>query len=313
MVMTGRALERRLAPLELVETQRAAFSAEAAGLIATPDRLRLDVSHGEVVIMPASSPSAGYLAVKILSGYPDNPHHGRPANQAVVIVLELDTGSICGILDGTWITAARTGATAALALNVAGPRDIRTLTVLGSGPVADWAIRCCLAIRQPDEIRIWSRSVDRAALLARRVRRSVPRHLRVQLAADPTAAVTGADGVVTATQATHPLFPADALSSHAHVSSMGGGEPGWELDPDLLDRSHLIVDSSAAWHEASDVAQARARAGRDPLQLGVLCRDPSLLPIGERSQPTVFRAVGAAFQDLVVAVAALGRGTRSPS
>lgn len=310
MVLTGRSMARSLTPAAIVETQRAAFIAAAAGHIETPERCRLGALHGEVVIMPAAEASAGHLAVKILTGYPENPSQGRPANQAVVILIDLDSGSVRAVLDGTWITAARTGAAAALALDVAGPRATHTLTILGSGPVADWAIRCCLAVRRPEEVRIWSRSADRAAALARRVRRHARRGLRVRVAPDATAAVSGADGVVTATNADRALFPADALSTSAHVSAMGGAEPGWELDPDLLDQAHLIVDSPASWDEASDIAQARARAGRDPLQLGALCTDASPLGIGGR-RPTIFRAVGVAFQDLALAVAALERRDRS--
>lgn len=304
-------MARSLTPAEIVETQRAAFIAAAAGLIETPERFRLAAPGGEVVIMPAAERSAGHFVVKILTGFPRNPSHGRPANQAVVVLIDLESGSVRAVLDGTWITAARTGAAAALALDVAGPSETHTLTVLGSGPVADWAIRCCLAVRRPDEIRIWSRSAEAAAALARRVRRYAPRRLRLKVASDPVTAISGADGVVTATNADRPLFPADALSPHAHVSAMGGAEPGWELDSDLLDRAHLIVDSPAAWHEASDIAQARTRAGRDPLQLGALCTRVRLSPITERGRATVFRAVGVAFQDLALAVAALERRNSS--
>ncbi|MEX2547826.1 MAG: hypothetical protein WD830_08570 [Chloroflexota bacterium] len=302
-----------MTPLEIVESQRAAFLAADAGLVVAPERLRMNAERGEVLIMPASAAATGHFGVKILTGFPGNPARGLPANQAVVVLGDLESGAVRAILDGTWITAARTGATAALALDVAGPREIQTLAIMGSGPVADWAIRCCVAVRQPAEVRIWSRAREHAGALATRVRRHVPPNVRISVVADAIDAAAGAEAIVTATQAARPLLSAADVASAAHVSAMGGAEPAWEIQAELLDRAVLITDSPAAWREASDIAQARGRAGRDPLLLGALCRDSSALSAVKGTRPTVFRGVGVAFQDLYLAIAALERRLQSPS
>ncbi len=307
MVITGRWMARRLTPADLVATQRAAFLAAYSDEVEVRDRVLVGAPGGEFVIMPAAELRRGYVAVKMLSAFPGNPARGLPANQAVVVLMDRDSGSVQALLDGTWITAARTGAAAALAMDIAGPREARTLAVLGAGPVADWAIRCCLTVRGLTDVRIWSRSPRNAETLARRLRRHAASPVHIRVVPDPVTAVTRADAVVTATSADRPLFPASALAPHAHISSMGGREPGWELDPDLFDQAHLIVDSTASWSEASDIALARERAGRDPVRLGALCAGMSEWPLADPGRPTVFRSVGVAFQDLFLALAALER------
>src|SRR4030067_660462 len=93
---------------------KSAYAALSSGKVGVPLRSRLPIPPHEAVslFMPVflQDESGEALAVKIVSLFPHNPGRGLPLIQAAVLVLEADTGRPLALLEGSTLTAIRTGA-----------------------------------------------------------------------------------------------------------------------------------------------------------------------------------------------------------
>jgi ornithine cyclodeaminase/alanine dehydrogenase-like protein (mu-crystallin family) len=119
-------------------------------------------------------------------------------------------------------------------------------------------------------------------------------------------AVDEADVIATATSASEPLFPGAWVRPGAHVNAIGAFTPdARELAGDLLVRARIIVDQrAAALAEAGDITRAIAEgaitADRIHAELGELVLGTRPGRVGA-DEITLFKSVGSAAQDVVVA------------
>jgi ornithine cyclodeaminase len=228
--------------------------------------------------------------VKVVSVVPGNP-------VGVVVVFDPD-GSPLGMLDGSALTAIRTGAASGLMTDLLAARGARVMAMVGAGAIARDQVSAVRAVRPVDEVLVWSRTAARAAALAQTVGGRV--------VADVTEAVAAADIVTTATPSRRPLFDAAAVRPGTHINAVGAYTPEMvELPQGLLTRALVVVDDrEAAAAEAGDLLQA----GRGP--------DASAADViaGARAQEgqdvTIFKSVGIASQDVAAGVAALEAANR---
>jgi ornithine cyclodeaminase len=125
-------------------------------------------------------------------------------------------------------------------------------------------------------------------------------------------AVAQADLVCTCTTSETPLFHGSMLAPGAHVNAIGSFRPETrEVDPETVRRSRVVVETrEAALAEAGDlllpIEEGVVQAGHIVADLGEVVRGASV-----RRSPediTLFKSVGIAFEDLVVARAILDAG-----
>ncbi len=119
-------------------------------------------------------------------------------------------------------------------------------------------------------------------------------------------ALRRADVIVCATTASEPLFPSAWVRDDAVVIAVGSHSPAArELPAELLGRASVVVeDRPTALREAGDVVLAIAEGALSEADL-----IPMAEVVGGRElpadRPVVFKSVGMAWQDLVVARAVL--------
>lgn len=83
-------------------------------------------------IMPSIIDNMGVAGVKVVNRFPNR----EPALDSQILLYNSNTGENLAILDGNIITAYRTGAVAALAINTLAPKNIKTISIIGLGNVA---------------------------------------------------------------------------------------------------------------------------------------------------------------------------------
>ncbi len=261
-------------------------------------RQLVDVSHGQVLLMPAESATG--VGVKVATVAPDNPAAGRPRIQALYLLLDREWLTPLALLDGIALTTLRTPAVSAVAVRHLAAPDAARLVVFGSGPQAWGHVHAVAAVRPIESVRLIARNPAGVRELADRLQRE-------GFAAEPgTAAdVAEADVVVCATTAGEPVFDSDLLKPTACVVAVGSHDDDRrEVDEGAFARADRVVVETreSAMREAGDVVMA--------IQAGVLSKD-QLIDLGEvvRLQPsgglTVFKSAGMGWQDLVVAEALL--------
>jgi alanine dehydrogenase len=293
MLVLSRAEVEELLDLdELLAALARAHAELSAGVVSLPPRIAALVGEtGLLGAMPAYLPSAG-LGCKLVTLFPGNTD--RPTHQAAILLFDERTGTPTALLDGTYVTEARTGAAAALAARLLAREDASVLAILGTGAQARSHARAFARIRDWSEVRIAGRDPAKARALAAEVGATA--------AASFEEAVRGADVVAATTHATEPVVLREWLAPGAHVGSVGYSQSGSELDPAIVRDATIVVETRAVL--APPPAGAFELAGLDEsaihAELGELVAGgrPGRTSAGEI---TLYKSVGVAVQDLAAA------------
>ena len=261
-----------------------------------PPRARVDLSHGQFLLMPSEAPSAA--GVKVVSVAPDNPARGLPRIQAAYLLFDQQTLTLRAVLDGTALTTLRTPAVSVAAVMDRLPHRPLRVAVVGAGPQATGHARTLAAVRPVEHTTYLVRDPSRTRLEA------------VALGSPQAGeALHTADVVVFATSARSPVLDSGLLRDDVVVVAVGSHEPdARELDAALLGRATVVVeDVATALREAGDVVLAIAEGAltaRDLVPMREVLSGAVAVPT---DRPLVFKSVGMAWQDLVVAAAVLER------
>ncbi len=290
-----------LSPEECAEAMAEVLAAHARGEALMPLRsmVPFEGAAGFIATMPAwrggANPVFSLKSLVIASG---NPARGLDTHQGTVTLFDGETGVPRAILDASAITAVRTAAVSVVATRTLAREDARVLTILGAGVQGRAHLTALRPVREFDEVRVYSPSVEHAHALA---------DGRAKVAPSAEEAVRGADVVVLATTAREPVINRDWLAPGAHVNAIGASVPGArELDVETVAACALFCDSRESLrNEAGEfrlAVQQGAIAGEDHVR-GELGEVLAGMADGRRSadELTVFRSLGLAVEDLAAA------------
>jgi alanine dehydrogenase len=280
---------RRLLDLDLlIDSLERAFVELSAGRASVPPRTAALVQgHGLLGAMPGYLD--GVLETKLVSVFAGNHAVGLPTHQALIALFDDQTGSPLAVMDGTAITAVRTGAASAVATRALAREDARVLAVLGAGVQGRSHVDAVSRVRDFSEIRIASRARAHAEALAD--------ELGAVVTASFEEAVRGADVVCACTDSGEPVLRREWLAGGEHVTSVGASREGPELDQATVQAGLLVVESRVAFEPYP--AGAHELEGLDPesaAELGEVLagtRDGRTSP----DQITVYKSMGHAVED----------------
>ncbi len=285
----------RLPMSELIVAMERALIEFSAGRVQQPVRTVLEFGAQKALfgLMPSYVPAIPALGAKLVTVCPENAQKGLGTHQAIIVMFNPETGVAEAILDGRYITEARTAAVSAVSVRHLARKDARVLGILGSGVQARSHFEALKFVRDFREVRAWSPNRQRLDQFA------VERGVRAMDSAEGV--VRGADVVVAATASATPVVRNEWVSEGTHVIAVGACLPlQRELDPALVARARLVVDSrAAALKEAGDVvigiSEGRWTASHIAAELGEL-------PSRQNDQEvTVFKSLGLAVEDIFAA------------
>eukprot|EP00079_Xenopus_tropicalis_P029781 XP_012825446.1 PREDICTED: ketimine reductase mu-crystallin isoform X1 [Xenopus tropicalis] len=195
------------------------------------------------------------------------------------------------VIDGRVITDKRTAAVSAIATKLLKPSHAEILCILGSGAQAQSHYQVFTQQFSFKEVRVWSRTREKAERFARTAEGEV------HVCSTPQEAVSGADVIITVTMATEPVLFGDWVKPGAHINAIGACRPDWrELDDVLMESCVLYVDSKeAAAKESGDIVISKASIFAE---IGEVLKGtkPAVT-----DKTTVFKSVGMAVEDTVSA------------
>jgi alanine dehydrogenase len=246
LVLSRAEVEELLDLDELIDALAVAHAEFSSGAASVPPRIaaRVDDVDGILAAMPAYLPSAGALTTKLVTLFPQNESTALPTHQAVILAFDPATGEPRALLDGTAITAIRTGAASALSVRLLAREDATTLALLGTGVQARSHARAIARVRTLSEIRIASREPARAEALVRELADELG--VETRSAATYEDAVRGAGIVSAVTHSPEPVVRREWLAPGTHVTSVGVNPHGRELAPEVVRDAVVVVESRAA-------------------------------------------------------------------
>jgi ornithine cyclodeaminase len=214
----------------MVDVIERAFAVKAAGQVRMPPKVMItwadepgtEELHGRIMAMPAYVGGPFDVAgLKWIPSVPQNPaRNGLPRANALVLLTDRQTGLPLAVMDGTVVSAMRTGAVTGVALRHLADPGTEVACLLGAGVLAHTqlaALRVVLpALR---EVRVFDPDTARLASFCDRAGADV------RPAATAEEAVRGAGAVVPATMAVEPSFAAEWVAPGATVvlvSSLDG-------------------------------------------------------------------------------------------
>lgn len=301
---------------DLIDTMETALRAYSGGEVQQPLRTVMQVGGAMAFfgVMPAFQARPSALGTKLVTVCPDNARRGLPTHLATILLMEPTTGELLAVLDGRLITEARTAAVSAVATRVLAREDASVLAILGSGVQAHSHLEALSLVRTLSEVRVWSPTPEHRQAFVVRHRDSVTRLIACDSPAD---AVAGADLIVTATAARHPVLEGRSVAPGAHICAVGACRPDIrEVDTDLVTRARVYVDSRAgALAEAGDllipIEEGRWTADGIAAEIGEvlaargahveMCGDDAAGGRRSRAEITLFKSLGMAVEDVAAA------------
>jgi ornithine cyclodeaminase/alanine dehydrogenase-like protein (mu-crystallin family) len=314
LILSAADVARALTMCEAIEAVRRGFIELSAGSAQVPLRASLDAARhdGVTLVMPGYLAETDALAVKVVSIHPRNSVLDLPLIHALVLVIEPTTGRVRAAIEGSSLTALRTGAASGLATELLARRDAHTAAIFGAGRQARTQLLAVCAVRPVRRVFICA---PRAAAVAELIAEMQPQLPDVELlaASSRSEALREAEVICAATNSAQPVFAGVDLKAGAHINAIGAYQPTMrEVDGATIARAAKIVvdERKAALAEAGDLLQA--------IDEGIICAADIHAEIGEIAagrrpgrerddEITYFKSVGNAAQDVAVAAAICAR------
>ena len=304
---------RALLPMpDLIAAMARALAEYSAGRVEQPVRTVLQVGAERAFfgVMPAALDDPPVAGAKLVTVYHRNHERGLPSHLATIVLLDHATGALDAVVDGRYITEARTAAVSAVSVQQLARPDARTLAIVGSGVQARSHLEAIRHVRSLADVRVWRPNADRRAAFARTA--AAETGLPIRAMASASEAVRGADLVVLATASKTPVIADADVAAGAHIAAVGACRPDErEMPPALVARARVVVDSRAgALQEAGDLLLAIADGAIDAshiaAELGEVVAGgaPGRTSAGD---VTIFKSLGMAVEDVVAARLALER------
>src|SRR5262245_56781199 len=177
---------------DLIDSMRSALADYSGGRAQQPLRTVLELGDRQAFfgIMPASLAEPPAVGTKLVTVFPSNHEKGLPSHLATIVLLDPDTGALLAILDGRYITEARTAAVSAVSADVLALPAAGILAIIGSGVQARSHLEALACVRRLTEVRVWSPTESHRSAFVRHTSRD---GLHVRAGDSPRDAVEGAD------------------------------------------------------------------------------------------------------------------------
>jgi ornithine cyclodeaminase/alanine dehydrogenase-like protein (mu-crystallin family) len=191
------------------------------------DDLDSDERLGRVMAMPAYvGGDLDVVGMKWIPSVPDNATRGLPRGIGMVLLSDRETGLPIAVLDGTVVSAMRTGAIGGIAARALANPSSSVATLLGAGVQARTQLMALERTLALEEVRVHDVAAGRAAEFCERERRE---GFRLTPVDDPAEACAGSAVVVAATMADEPFVPPDWLDPGSVFISISSLDPTLEL------------------------------------------------------------------------------------
>lgn len=276
-----------------------------------PLRINIDIpkEKGQSLYMPGYVEEADALGVKIVSMYPENPEKGLEAIYSTMVLKDSETGEICSIMDGNYLTQLRTGAVSGAATDLLAREDSSIFALIGTGGQAKSQLEAILNVRNIKEVRVYGRNKEKAEQFAKKMKEDLGQEFDFNIVATDSSkeAIENADIITCVTTAKNPVFDGKFVKKGAHINGVGSYTPQMqELDPYILTHAGKVyVDTrDGVLNESGDfiIPIKEGKFSEEDItgELGELILGKTKTRENEE-EITIFKTVGSGVLDVVTA------------
>jgi len=211
MLILSRAdVQAALSMLETIEAMKSAFAALSDGRADVPLRINIPISELQAsnLFMPSSyaDDQGQALAIKFVSVYPQNNAQNLPLIHAAVLLIDSENGVPLALLEGSSLTAIRTGAGCGAATDILARQDSQVVAIFGAGVQGRTQLAAICAVRSVETVWVFDPDHKQVHNFIKEMTGigDVPNDLRH--AESPDQATVQADIICTATTSHTPVF-----------------------------------------------------------------------------------------------------------
>ena len=287
--------------LEAVES---AFGEMGKGKIEMPARVYLHFDKGVLIAMPAYMPGLNAAGTKLVTVHPGNKAaYGLPAVIARIVLNSPENGVPLAIMDGTYITALRTGAAGATGIKYLSREDSREVGLCGAGVQGRSQLMGLMEVRPGvKRVKVYDILPEAREAFVEEMRAKYPK-VEFKPVGSPREAAEGSDIVITCTPSPEAFIDGAWLKKGCHVSAIGADTGAKrELMTSVIKKADkLVVDFIPQAFVVGDF--------KVPKEEGAIAEEDIYAEMGEivagkkkgRTSPdevTLFKATGLAIQDV---------------
>lgn len=286
----------------VVDCVEKAFLDYGSGKVQMPpkDYLYFKEYGGDLRIMPAFSPKLKIAGTKIVNVHPRNPKKGLLTVMASILLNDAKNGLPLALLDGTYITGARTGAAGAVATKYLAKKDAKTLGIIGAGQQALYQIAAITKVRNIKEIYVFDINKNSVEKLKQAL---IKEGIKIKGAGMEEAAKQ--DILVTTTPSRKPIIKEEWILPGTHINAIGADAEGkQELDSKILKKGKIIIDDFVQASHSGEI--------NVPFKKGFITEKDIYSSLGKivcgkkagrknSKEITIFDSTGLAIQDLYTA------------
>lgn len=264
---------------DAIETNKECFKIFSEGKSEVPLRTTIQAPNhnGVFLFMPSYVEELDAAGLKVVNIFPENAKENLPTAPAQVLLIDGKTGIVTSILDGTYVTQLRTGASSGAAFDLFAIKDAKIGALIGTGGQAATQLEAMMVARELDEVRIFDLDPNRRQAFVNRMQEELKCYnTKIVEATSSDNAIEDADIIVTVTPSTKPVFDGTKVKKGATVSCVGAYQHHMqEMDPAILPRaSKIYFDSEeAVLSEAGDILI--------PLEQGIITKEDFTGDIGD--------------------------------
>ncbi len=280
--------------IEIMEKAFKEFSQKNAVM---PLREKIESEKGITLFMPSYLKQSKALGIKLVSVYGENINQNLPIVNGMVITINPETGIPSAIIEGSSLTALRTGALGGLAAKWLSRENSKIVTLFGAGVQGLSQLEALFEVRSIELVNIMDSSKESAERLASIVK-ELKGKPKVQTDIPINKAIESSDIIITATNSSKPVFDGNYIRPGTHITGIGSFTPEMEeLDSKTIEIAKIIVDSKeACMAEAGEIIKNK---GKIYAEIGDILTGQKT---GRKNNEeiTFFKTVGLAIQDAAI-------------
>lgn len=295
---------------DAIEADKQAFVLAAENKCDMPLRTNIQAPRydGCFLFMPAYIEEMDTASLKTVNIFPHNIDNRLPTSPAQVLLIDGKTGIVTAVLDGTYVTQLRTGASSGAAFDMLAKKDCQIGALIGTGGQAATQLEAMIAVRSLEEVRVYDLNYERTASFAARMQEELESYgTKITAVRSSDEAIDDADLLITVTPSSRPVFDGTKIKKGCTISCVGAYQHHMqEMDPAVLPRASKIYFDlqEAVLSESGDILL--------PLEEGIITEDDFTGNIGDVIKGTltgrehddeiiIYETVGVGAQDLVTA------------
>lgn len=295
---------------DAIQADKDALEIYSKGGASVPLRVNINVKEheGQSLYMPGYAADTKALGLKIVSVYPKNIEKGLTSVPATMVLVNDETGEVCSLMDGTFLTRIRTGAVSGAATDILSRKDSKTFALFGTGGQAEAQLEAVLNVRNIELVKVYDISEERRNSFVKKMTESFGEKFSVKIVAATSSddAIADADIITVVTTSKKPVFNGNLVKKGAHVNGVGSYTPDMqEIDESLVCKAKVYVDTKdGVFNESGDLII--------PVNKGIYSFDKVMGELGDvilnkvkgrenDDEITFFKTVGSSILDVVTA------------